>query len=173
MACSSYIAFPRSIKWVFTLLFSFLWAPKYIECGTQRVYVPHVLKFCWFQWIYQYTRQATWRITSLRWSSRYSGWFQNKPHAQKIRTSANFTFQYSCSILQHCVLCITVPLASCLWLLLYIFSLRWKHNQVTEVCTAENVVTLFFYGLPCQHTLIRKHPATKFYPMQPNWRTVL
>lgn len=109
----------------------------------------------------------------LRWSSRYSGWFQNKPHAQKIRTSANFTFQYSGSILQHCVLCITVPLASCLWLLLYIFSLRWKHNQVTEVCTAENVVTFIFYGLPCQHTLIRKHPATRFYPVQPNCRTLI
>lgn len=42
----------------------------------------------------------------LRWSSCYSGWFQNKPLAQKVKTSAHFTFQYSCGILSA-VFCVS------------------------------------------------------------------
>lgn len=90
MACSSDIAFPRSIKWVFTFLFSFLLSTKVYRV-LHAMCLP-VLKFCGSPHIKP-------ENVFLKWSSHYSGWFRNKPQAQKIKTSAHFMFQYSCGIL--------------------------------------------------------------------------
>lgn len=47
------------------------------------------------------------------------------------------------------------------------YSLRWKHNQVTEVWSAKNLGTSCFYELPCQQALIRKRHPTDIYPAPP------